>query len=249
MYLKKLFLLFFYILSQVYLQLCFGFPDPFLRSQAMSLLSPQDTYPCLHCLCILGLFFSLSKRSCLSQAGLLPPLPTFLHVGIKSSCAQRKIFLDISQLSFSPLPLRTVSQGIPSTRARILPFWGLGSCLNILPVLYPSSLRIPPGHDRCSPSYPQCWPLWNSWALVNNRPSSVSPVVEIFVTESRKLSSQCSVVDTWIACVLLCCFSSRCLCGWSPLSGSWPTPAMLPAAEGRTLHQHPRLDGVACVRH
>ncbi|KAK4824038.1 hypothetical protein QYF61_009629 [Mycteria americana] len=73
------------------------------------LYSSQDTCPLFHCLCISFLHFSLSRRSLLSHAGLLPSLPDFLHVEIESCCALRKMSLKRCQLCSAPLSLRAVS--------------------------------------------------------------------------------------------------------------------------------------------
>lgn len=67
----------------------------------------------LHCLCTSFLPFSLTSRSQLSQAGLLPSFPDFLHLGTKSSCALRKASLKICQLCSSAWSLRAVSQEGP----------------------------------------------------------------------------------------------------------------------------------------
>ncbi|KAK4806919.1 LOW QUALITY PROTEIN: hypothetical protein QYF61_012640 [Mycteria americana] len=83
-----------------------AFLIPSLHIQAESLYSSQDTCPCFHCLCISFLHFSLTKRSLLSHAGLLPSLPDFLHMGIESSCVLRKMSLKSCQLCSAPLSLR-----------------------------------------------------------------------------------------------------------------------------------------------
>ncbi|KAK4806915.1 hypothetical protein QYF61_012636 [Mycteria americana] len=83
-----------------------AFLIPSLYSQAVSLYSFQDTCPCFHCLCISFLHFSLTRRSLLSHAGLLPSLPDFLHMGIESSCALRIMPLKSCLLCSAPLSLR-----------------------------------------------------------------------------------------------------------------------------------------------
>ncbi|KAK4806258.1 hypothetical protein QYF61_013402 [Mycteria americana] len=86
-----------------------------LQFREKDVVGDRDTRPCFHCLCISFLHFSLARRSLLSRAGLLPSLPDFLHVGIDSFCALRKISLKSCQLCSAPLSLRAVSQGVPST--------------------------------------------------------------------------------------------------------------------------------------
>ncbi|KAK4811189.1 hypothetical protein QYF61_019820 [Mycteria americana] len=73
-------------------------------------LQALDACPSFYFLCISFLHFSLTRRSLLSHAGLLPSLPDFLHMGIESSCALRKMSLSC-QLCSSSLSLRAISQG------------------------------------------------------------------------------------------------------------------------------------------
>ncbi|KAK4832887.1 hypothetical protein QYF61_026437, partial [Mycteria americana] len=94
-----------------------GLPDPIPTNWAASLYSSQVTCPCLHCLCSSLLPFSLTNRSQLSHAGLLPSLPDFLHLGTESSCALWKASLKICQLCSAPLSLRTISQGVLLTNS------------------------------------------------------------------------------------------------------------------------------------
>ncbi|KAK4810548.1 hypothetical protein QYF61_004511 [Mycteria americana] len=88
-----------------------AFLIPSLHIQAVSLYSSQDTHPWFHCLCISFLRCTLSRRSLLSHAGLLPSLPDFLHMRTESSCTLRKTSLKSCQLCSAPLSLRAVSQG------------------------------------------------------------------------------------------------------------------------------------------
>lgn len=90
-YLQKTSVIFFFnILSQVWVPWPSWSP-PCSRGPCPYNLLRRNT-PCLHCLCILVLCLGLPERSRLSQAGLLLPLPNFLRVRIKSSCALRKTF-------------------------------------------------------------------------------------------------------------------------------------------------------------
>ncbi|KAK4816838.1 hypothetical protein QYF61_023902 [Mycteria americana] len=89
-----------------------AFLTPSLHNRAASLYSSQVTYPCFHCLCSSLLPFSLTSRSRLIHASLLPSFPDFLHLGIESSCTLWKASLKICQLSSAPLSLGAVSQGI-----------------------------------------------------------------------------------------------------------------------------------------
>ncbi|KAK4816210.1 hypothetical protein QYF61_013448, partial [Mycteria americana] len=77
----------------------------------------HDTCPCFHCLCISFLPFSLTSRSRLIHASLLPSFPDFLHMGIESCCTLWKVSLKICQLCSAPLSLRAVSQGVLLTNS------------------------------------------------------------------------------------------------------------------------------------
>ena len=88
-----------------------------LHNQAASLYSSQDTCSCSHCLCISFLLFSLSSRSLLCYAGLLPSFLHFLHLGTESSWALWKASLKICQLCSAPSSLRAVSQGVLLTNS------------------------------------------------------------------------------------------------------------------------------------
>ncbi|KAK4827158.1 hypothetical protein QYF61_015112 [Mycteria americana] len=57
-----------------------AFLTPYLHNRAASLYSLQDTCLCFHCLCSSFLPFSLTSRSRLSRASLLPSFPDFLHL-------------------------------------------------------------------------------------------------------------------------------------------------------------------------
>ncbi|KAK4830028.1 hypothetical protein QYF61_008366 [Mycteria americana] len=81
----KPFLLFFAFLAKFSSSRALAFLTPPLHNQASPLYSSQDTCPCFHCLCISFLPFSLTSRSRLSHASLLPSFPDFLHLGIESS--------------------------------------------------------------------------------------------------------------------------------------------------------------------
>lgn len=98
----EVFLVLFGIPSQVQLKLGLGFPP--LHSLTASLYSSHHSCPCFHCLYIFFLHFSLISRSRFSHAGLLPPLPDLLHLGMESSCVLKKASLQICQL----LPLPTI---------------------------------------------------------------------------------------------------------------------------------------------
>ena len=102
-----------HIPCQIQLQLCLSFPDSTPTLPAVPLYSSQDMCPCFHCLCI-SLMFQLD-HDILSHAGLLPSLPDFLHRGMESSSALRKMSLNRCQLSSAPLPLKAVPQGVPAT--------------------------------------------------------------------------------------------------------------------------------------
>ncbi|KAK4806804.1 hypothetical protein QYF61_005600 [Mycteria americana] len=78
-----------------------------LRTLGCILSGPMD-------LCIFR-FLSFTRRSLLSQAGLLPSLPDFLHMGIERSSALRKMSLKSCQLCSAPLSLRAVSQEGPDS--------------------------------------------------------------------------------------------------------------------------------------
>ncbi|KAK4823598.1 hypothetical protein QYF61_003798 [Mycteria americana] len=109
--LPKPFLLFFASLAKFSSSRTLAFLTPSLHNRAASLYSSQDTCPCFHCLCISFLPFSLTSRSRLSHARLLPSFPDFLHLGIESSCTLWKASLKTCQLCSAPLSLRAVSQG------------------------------------------------------------------------------------------------------------------------------------------
>ncbi|KAK4830752.1 hypothetical protein QYF61_013241 [Mycteria americana] len=113
----KPFLLFFASLAKFSSSHTLAFLTPSLHNWASPLYSSQDTCPCFHCLCISFLLFSLTSRSRLSHASLLPSLPDFLHLGIESSCALWKASLKICQLCSATLSLRTVSQGVLLTKS------------------------------------------------------------------------------------------------------------------------------------
>ncbi|KAK4826321.1 hypothetical protein QYF61_007406 [Mycteria americana] len=108
---EKPFLLFFASLAKFSSSCALAFLTPSLHNQAASLYSSQDTCPCFHCLCSSFLPFSLTSRSQLIHARLLPSFPDFLHLGIESSCTLWKASLKICQLCSAPLSLRAVSQG------------------------------------------------------------------------------------------------------------------------------------------
>ncbi|KAK4828375.1 hypothetical protein QYF61_026113 [Mycteria americana] len=66
-----------------------------------SLFKPvKDACPCFHCPCISFLHLSSARGSLLSHASLLPSLPDFLHMRIKSSWALRKMSLKSFQNEF-----------------------------------------------------------------------------------------------------------------------------------------------------
>ncbi|KAK4831174.1 LOW QUALITY PROTEIN: hypothetical protein QYF61_015644 [Mycteria americana] len=113
----KPFLLFFASLAKFSSRCALAFLTPSLHNRAASLCSSQDTCPCFHCLCSCLLLFSLTSRSRLSRAGLLPSFPDFLHLGTESSCPLWKASLRICQLCSVPLSLRTISQGVLLTNS------------------------------------------------------------------------------------------------------------------------------------
>ncbi|KAK4824166.1 hypothetical protein QYF61_011293 [Mycteria americana] len=101
--------------------------------------------------------FSLTSRSQLSHASLLPSFPDFLHLGIESSCDLWTASLKICQLCSAPLSLRAVSQGVLLTNS--LKRWKF-AFLKFRP-------RLPP--ILTSPI--------SSLVLVSNRSSIASPLV------------------------------------------------------------------------
>ncbi|KAK4828716.1 hypothetical protein QYF61_000554 [Mycteria americana] len=89
-----------------------AFLTPSLYKRAASLYSSQDTCPCVHCLCISFLPFSLNSSMLFSCS-----LPDFLHLRIESSCTLWKESLKICQLCSAPMSLRAVSQGVLLTNS------------------------------------------------------------------------------------------------------------------------------------
>ncbi|KAK4828156.1 LOW QUALITY PROTEIN: hypothetical protein QYF61_024071, partial [Mycteria americana] len=79
-----------------------AFLTPSLHNQAASLYSSQDTCLCFHCLCISFLPFSLTSRSRLIHASLLPSLPDLLHLELL--CFMESIFKDLLVLFCSFVP-------------------------------------------------------------------------------------------------------------------------------------------------
>ncbi|KAK4818403.1 hypothetical protein QYF61_012324 [Mycteria americana] len=115
----KTFLLFFASLAKFSSSCALAFLTPSLHNCAASLYSSQDLSPCFCCLCISFLPFSLTSRSQVIHASLLPSFPDFLHLGIESSCTLWKASLKICQLCSVPLSLRAVSQGGPDFTLRL----------------------------------------------------------------------------------------------------------------------------------
>ncbi|KAK4830593.1 hypothetical protein QYF61_012019 [Mycteria americana] len=74
-----------------------AFMAPSLHNQAAPLYSFQNTCPCFHCLCISFLPFSLTSRSRLIHADLLPSFPDSLQLGIESCCVLWRASLKIYQ--------------------------------------------------------------------------------------------------------------------------------------------------------
>ena len=104
-------------LAKLSSSIALAFLTPSVQNQAASLYSSQDTCPCFHFLCISFLPFSLTSRSRLIHAGLLPSFPDLLHQGIKSTCALWKAFLQICQLCCALLSLRAVSKRVLQTNS------------------------------------------------------------------------------------------------------------------------------------
>ena len=165
---------------------------PSLHNQAVSLYSSQDTCPCFHCLCISFLPFSLTSKYWLSHAGLLPSLPLFLHLGIKSSCTLWRASLNICQLCSAFLSLRAVSQGAILTNS--LKSWNFAfpkfRILNLL-FTWPFSLGTVNSTSTWSlqPRLPPCLTsLISSLALVTVRSSMASSLVGLLSSiHSRSL--------------------------------------------------------------
>lgn len=66
---------------------------PSLHNWALCLYPSQGACLCSHSLCICSIPFSLTSRSLLVHASLLPFLSHFLHLGIASTCTLLKISL------------------------------------------------------------------------------------------------------------------------------------------------------------
>lgn len=103
-------------------------------------------------------------------------------------------------LSFTPLPLRGLSQGIPLTSTRnSQKFAFLRFRVLTLPVLYPSRLRVPPGWDHCSLGYRQ----FRSLMQKNLSERSPSPALPLpWLGSPASLLRNCpqpSPVVSWIA--------------------------------------------------
>ena len=71
--------------------------------------SSQAACPCFYCPDLSFFSLSLTSKSLLSHAGFLLPLLDFLHWGMKSLCALRKISLNYCQLCSVPLKRRVLS--------------------------------------------------------------------------------------------------------------------------------------------
>lgn len=120
-------------------------------------------------------------------SGLLLPLTDFLYAGVESSCTIRIMSQNISQLSFTPLSLKTVSQRMACTsdvniqKSAFLMFVFLTllfTCpvpLKIENSTRPWSLQPPVLTSPVSPS-----------ALVSNEFSNTSPLVGLSVSCIRK---------------------------------------------------------------
>lgn len=141
--------------------------------------------------------------------------------------------LHISYLSFTPLSLRVVSQGILCTSAlNSQKFAFLRFSVLILYSAHPESIE--------SEFYQSMFTKVQGISSLD--PSGkffgiAGPVAHLLQTLwmgflSPLLGSypQCIPVVSWIACSLLCCFSSRCQGGWSHLARSGPSSMMLPVS-------------------
>ena len=110
--LLPLYLVVFHIPCQVQLHLLLGFPKPISTHMDNSpVFLPGHTTvfpPSIH-----FPLFSLSCRSLHSHNGRLPFLLDCFCWGMESRCALRRVSLKSCQLCSVPVPLRTVSQGIP----------------------------------------------------------------------------------------------------------------------------------------
>lgn len=87
---------------------------PSLHMQVTFLYSSRDTRRQFQCTCTSFLHGTLTRRTLLSQAGLLSCLLHSLHKGIKSSCVVRNKSLNSRQSPSIPFSLRAGSQGTPS---------------------------------------------------------------------------------------------------------------------------------------
>lgn len=108
-----------------------------LHNGTVSLYCSWGTCPCFPCWCISSLYFSLTSRSCLSHASLLPSLPYFLCLGLTGSWTLQKISLIVCPFCSAPHPQEQFPEGSYQTA------WKAGILLG--PNFPPYLPRVPQG--------------------------------------------------------------------------------------------------------
>ena len=186
-------LVIFHIPRQVQLHLRLGFLILSLHTQTTALYSSQDTQPCFHLLYLSPFSLSLSCRSLHSHGSRLPPLLDSFCWGIESHCALRRVSLKSCQLCSAPMPLWTVSQGIPLSSS--LSSWKFALLKHkVLALLFarPTFFKITNSTTAWSlqPNLPPVLTsLMLSSALESTRSSKASPQIGPSITWTKKLSA------------------------------------------------------------
>jgi len=103
-YLQNPFLIVFISISMFIFICTLAFLSPSLYVWSASLYSSQATHSCFHFLYFSFFSFSLTSRSLLSHADILPPLTDFIWRGKELLYSQKCVLKEVSALSFFYTP-------------------------------------------------------------------------------------------------------------------------------------------------
>lgn len=214
-----------------------AFLTPSLHNWAtISLYSFQEICACLPYLWISFLPFSLTKKSQLNHAGLLPSFPDFLQLGIAVSCALWEAFLRSCQLWSAPFSLRTVSQGSILTNS--LKSWNFAFLK--FRILTPCLTHIP---QECKLLSTGLWSLQHRLTpvLIGVACFCWLPQIQYHIPSGKAVYGwgthpPCIPGVCWVS-YSSSCFLPRCCNCWSPPAGQEPV-SMAPCAAGAGCAAH-----------